>query len=1072
MPPFMEQYDNPFLPRRRPAVREPSLAPQAEEALLGNLMEGSLGGLAYVGKVLDKTFGGRALRGLIGGRPDELLSVLPGSDTLGITSETNEVSGRKILENQGLVTPGDDGLDNTLAGIAAEVALDPATFAGAAVPRLVGKGLLGGGRLAGAGIGAVTGFDPAALVGRAATRGYEAVKAPARALFDTDVAGTLLPRVQNEVAAGVFTPELKAGEQAAENQAADALARLRDYAQRTPDAQAKIDRALYQAGEGYASDAADTLGKAGFGPAATQNIIDLADELGTDVRGLPGIERTQGGVASKILEDLPTWRREENAAVEADNAAKIAANNQVIRDNAKNGTNLPLPFPNFQPAALPHQAESLYIPRTAAPHAGDDTSRFSGGHLTGASEFDIKRDDFRRGIPGGTVQLDDWARDPRLSGAARTLTNDHDVEQLLASHLLGQPIGAIPLSHPVYGQAKELSGLLKSLRPDALEKGLYNLDFVGNVKARKLESARKLASSKGAVQGVKSFARPIAELEQLGQPYVKIEDFLNSKALTHQDPLTGIPVSQEFAAKALGIDTTNPNWVQDLKGFAVPKDAADDIARMGQAWTVPASLAPVVDVYDKFTNLFKAGLTAPFPAFHVRNAISGIFNMWRDGVAPAAQITAGKNAIAMLRGGGLDPAVAAKLYPGLSIEAASNQLLKEAIANRIAFTHGGQTSDAVGSAVRGGMQARDLPGVGRDARSLTGDVGGFLGGFVPEKGKMGQGINPLNVAGVRGETDQFIPVAQGRKLGNTVEDGIRLTHYLAKRLEGATAAEAKLTTMKYQIDYSDLTEFERNVMKRLFPWYTFSRKNLPPLLEDLATKPRLVAGAVRGVTGSRDEGEFVPPYVAEGAATPIGGAPEGFKRYISSFGLPFEDEAVKTAGSILQGDPGRVAQQLFGMAQPFAKLPAEVATNTQMFSGRKLDELRPYEFTQLGGVLPEDQGRILSQVIANSPASRFFSSGDKLLDERKGLGPQALNALTGVKVTDVDVNAAKERASADLLKKLLRGEPGVRTREDVYIPKDKLPGLPQDELLLYDLLKEIESRQAAQSRARQAAAGR
>src|SRR6478735_3910799 len=56
---------------------------EADTSFLGNLMESSLGGLGYVGKVLNKTFGGRAIRGALGGRPDELLSVLPFSDTLG-----------------------------------------------------------------------------------------------------------------------------------------------------------------------------------------------------------------------------------------------------------------------------------------------------------------------------------------------------------------------------------------------------------------------------------------------------------------------------------------------------------------------------------------------------------------------------------------------------------------------------------------------------------------------------------------------------------------------------------------------------------------------------------------------------------------------------------------------------------------------------------------------------------------------------------------------------------------------------------------------------------------------------
>jgi hypothetical protein len=93
-------------------------------------METSLGGLAYIGKLADKTFGGRAVRGLLGGKPQEALSVLPFSDTLGLTNERDTVQGTDLLSQAGLVTRGDDSWENMLAGFGAEVALDPSTYLG------------------------------------------------------------------------------------------------------------------------------------------------------------------------------------------------------------------------------------------------------------------------------------------------------------------------------------------------------------------------------------------------------------------------------------------------------------------------------------------------------------------------------------------------------------------------------------------------------------------------------------------------------------------------------------------------------------------------------------------------------------------------------------------------------------------------------------------------------------------------------------------------------------------------------------------------------------------------------
>jgi hypothetical protein len=88
--------------RQPAAVRAEMKAPfhsqEEEDSALRRLLGVGASGLAYVGGVLDKTFGGRAVRGLLGGNPRELLSVLPGSDTLGITKEEQRVSGEDLAK--------------------------------------------------------------------------------------------------------------------------------------------------------------------------------------------------------------------------------------------------------------------------------------------------------------------------------------------------------------------------------------------------------------------------------------------------------------------------------------------------------------------------------------------------------------------------------------------------------------------------------------------------------------------------------------------------------------------------------------------------------------------------------------------------------------------------------------------------------------------------------------------------------------------------------------------------------------------------------------------------------------
>jgi hypothetical protein len=71
-------------PRRAPA-KYPPLDPAVAEPMKEGLLGKAVSGLHWVGSTLDKTFGGRAVRGVLGGKPEEALSIVPFSDTLGLT---------------------------------------------------------------------------------------------------------------------------------------------------------------------------------------------------------------------------------------------------------------------------------------------------------------------------------------------------------------------------------------------------------------------------------------------------------------------------------------------------------------------------------------------------------------------------------------------------------------------------------------------------------------------------------------------------------------------------------------------------------------------------------------------------------------------------------------------------------------------------------------------------------------------------------------------------------------------------------------------------------------------------
>ena len=88
---------------------------------MGEIGHGSLSAVAYAGNLLDKYTASRALRGVLGGKPRELLSIIPGSDVFGLTRPEDVVSGKEVLRIRDDPTKWSDDL----LGFGAELLLDP-----------------------------------------------------------------------------------------------------------------------------------------------------------------------------------------------------------------------------------------------------------------------------------------------------------------------------------------------------------------------------------------------------------------------------------------------------------------------------------------------------------------------------------------------------------------------------------------------------------------------------------------------------------------------------------------------------------------------------------------------------------------------------------------------------------------------------------------------------------------------------------------------------------------------------------------------------------------------------------
>lgn len=435
--------------------------------------------------------------------------------------------------------------------------------------------------------------------------------------------------------------------------------------------------------------------------------------------------------------------------------------------------------------------------------------------------------------------------------------------------------------------------------------------------------------------------------------------------------------------------------IKELGGYVAHPDVVDYLENVQKIFTNDETTNSVLKIYDKIQNIWKGSVTSYFPAFHTRNAIGNIFNNFVAGVKnPISYTDAGK----LQKGKGKLTAQFKKLFP----EAETFE----------------------------------------DARKLMAELG------VTGKGQFAEDVPELfrKTIGKEGLAKKLVKAP--RRVGNVVEDNARIAHFVEKIKGGAKFDEASKSVNKFLFDYSDVTPFERNVMKRIFPFYTFSRKNIPMQLEQIFKQPKkykAIGDAISGLQSgdlTPEEKRYMPDYITEKFGISVGKSEKGYPQMLAGLGLPLED--VSKAGKPLKA--------LLDMATPLLKTPTELATGKSLFYGSDIRDTSAYNATTkaIGG-LP-----ILKQLLEAKPAKsqqgdtyykvnpkrmyllkaiagRFVGTGEKLTDVRKDIGSRLLNVLTGVKIYTPDIEREKEKQIMEMLKEL-----GVtKTFTKDYIPKKK-----------------------------------
>jgi hypothetical protein len=177
----------------------------------------------------------------------------------------------------------------------------------------------------------------------------------------------------------------------------------------------------------------------------------------------------------------------------------------------------------------------------------------------------------------------------------------------------------------------------------------------------------------------------------------------------------------------------------------------------------------------------------------------------------------------------------------------------------------------------------------------------------------------------------------GMKVGEQIENSVRLAHYMAKRRAGFSAEDAAMSVKKFQFDYADLSDFEKGFLKRIFPFYAWTRNNVPLQVEHALLRPGKLASAGKAVNqiqlsagGEPPASAIIPKWLHENL-----GVRFHFNKETGTYEYWLLGSWLPAADLMRMFHPAETAKD---MLSPLIKAPAEQLFNESLFFERPLEE--------------------------------------------------------------------------------------------------------------------------------------
>jgi hypothetical protein len=294
-----------------------------------------------------------------------------------------------------------------------------------------------------------------------------------------------------------------------------------------------------------------------------------------------------------------------------------------------------------------------------------------------------------------------------------------------------------------------------------------------------------------------------------------------------------------------------------------------------------------------------------------------------------------------------------------------------------------------------------------------------------------------------------------------IENEARVMLWLEEIRRGADPRLAADTVGEFLFNYGEVSKVERDIFRRMIPFYTFTRKNVELQWKMLRRNPGMQVNQLKPFRGRTDENEQMVQWEAEGLKMRMDRDGKTV-HMLTGIDLPLRNLDV-----LWRGDLQRTGRSLMGMLTPMFKTIPEVLLNQDFFLGAdltrtqssaighmvdKLGTPKPLkdwlgykkELDEAGRPRYTFDGKKFTMLFRSWMLSRAISTSDRQFrDNMNGGGVEwqkmALDILTGIRAKSLNMDEQMQRKLRNRIRQLeesLRRRGVLASFEKTFAPKN------------------------------------